>query len=247
MRVIWLHISVCWNRTPGRTIKCISIASGIAIPLIFLGATIGYSGFTYELGPTCFIYEEHSFLVFWGWMIGFTIAAFILQIITSGYCVTLYLMTHRLRFSIASVAKSDSIFASLRYWKRHKQKRESEVEAQERAIRIFNRRRIRWKGIHRVLMMQWRIILLTVALVIQCLYFGSLSWAEDTKTASAPTNPKAIAFGECLFITGGDAEKCRQYADALILDKAAMLAGIGVMAVSNTADGKSLMHTRTYI
>lgn len=234
MRVIWLHISVCWNRTPGQTIMYISIASGIAIPLIFLGATIGYSGFTYEIGPTCFIYQEHSFVVFWGWMIGFTIAAFVLQIITSGYCVTLYFMTHRLRIGSSASAKSSSTFGSLRYWTVRKKKRESEAEAYERAIRIFNQRRNRWKGIHRVLLLQWRIILLTVALVIQCLYFGSLSWAEDTKTASAPTNPKALAFGECLFLTDGNANKCMQYADALVLDKAAMLAGMGVMAVSNS-------------
>jgi hypothetical protein len=227
--VIWLHIRVCWNRTPGKIIMYLSIAMGIAIPLILLGATLAYSGFSYELGPTCFIHHEHSFVVFWGWMIGFTCAAFLLQLVTSCYCVYVFFMSHRIRLGSTSSIVSTSTFGSLRRLGRAK--RESQAEVEEQRLRTFNRRRDRWKGIHKVLMMQWRIISLTVALVIQCLYFGSVSWAEQKKSSSASTNPAALEFGECLFTSHGNREKCLPIAEGLILNKPAVLAGIGVMAV----------------
>ena len=208
----------------------ISVATGIAIPLILLFATLRFSGFSYQLGPTCFIYHEHSFAVFWGWMIGFTVAAFLLQLATSGYCVTIYIMTHRLRFGSQASAKSTSTFGSLRNWRRRS--RPSIVESENQGVRNFSRRRDRWKAIQVVLLMQWRIICLTVDLVIQCLYFGSISWASDTKQSSISKNPAAVAFGQCLFLTNGNRDKCLPDSDALVVNRSAILAGLGVMAVS---------------
>jgi hypothetical protein len=220
---------VCWNRAPGKPVMYMSIATGIAIPSILLGVTLRYSGFTYELGPTCFIAQQHSFAVFWGWLVGFTVAAFLVQLVTSAYCVHVYVMCHSMRHGSAS--SGESTIASLRSWGQGNPE-ESKEEAKARARYIRNRRRDRWRGIHKILLLQWRIISLTVALVIQCLYFSSLTWAQQIKQSTSPSNPKALVFGECLYITQGNRDKCLPLADSLVINKSATLAGLGVMAVS---------------
>jgi hypothetical protein len=229
MRVVWLHISVCWNRVPGKTVMYMSISSGIAIPLILLAVALRFSGFSYQLGPTCFINHEHSFAVFWGWLVGFTVAAFVAQLVTSAYCVHVYVMCYRLRQGSASTIKSEGTSSS---WGTTNLE-ETQTDADEHAVRLRTRRWERWRGIRKILMLQWRIMALTLALLIQCLYFSSLTWAQQLKaTGYGPSNPEAVAFGECLFLSKGDREKCLPLADSFVINKSATLAGVSVMAVS---------------
>jgi hypothetical protein len=95
----------------------------------------------------------------------------------------------------------------------------------------------RWKGIQKILRLQWRIIILTVALVIEGLYFSSQGWAQENQTATAARNPKALAFGACLVSTHGNHTACQSYADFIPISKPAVLAGIFVMAVSRFSRG----------
>jgi hypothetical protein len=226
LRVVWLHVCVCWDRMPGKPFIYLSVVTGIVVPLAFLGATFAASGFSYALGPTCFIKHEHSFALFWGWFAGFACATLALQLGTTGYSVVVYVMSHRMRKSSArSVETTSSSWGSLR---RQRQDREKEVD--ERAAAAIHRAD-RWVGIRRTLVMQWRIIVLALALVIEGLYFTSLGWASETKS-SAPANEKeAMRFGNCLLFSGGDRTKCWQFAEYFVINKNATLASLAVMSV----------------
>ena len=144
------------------------------IPFVFLGATFASSGFSYSLGPTCFSNHEHSFALFWGWFTGFACASLVLQFATTGYCIAVYIMSYRMR---DGSAKSDQTMSSWGSIKRQREQR----EADERAV-VARHRADRWRGIRRVLIIQWRIIVLALALVIEGLYFTSLGWTSVTKS-----------------------------------------------------------------
>jgi hypothetical protein len=99
----------------------------------------------------------------------------------------------------------------------------------------------RWRAIRGVLRLQWRIVVLAVALVVECVYFSSQGWAQEkvtTKESAGTTNPKAVSFGACLVSTHGNRTACLPYAAEFVpVNKPAVLAGIFVMAVSPSSRG----------
>ncbi|KAF2665374.1 hypothetical protein BT63DRAFT_405336 [Microthyrium microscopicum] len=231
LRVIWLHICVCWDRTPGKTFITMSVATGIAVPLIFLGATFGTSGFSYSLGQTCFINTEHSFALFWAWLIGLSCVSLLVQLVTTGYCVVVFIKSHRMRENSNMSTATGSSWGSIKRLGQRKRSEEAEKAADERTL-LQSQRRDRWRGIRQILVLQWRIILLAVALVVEGLYFSSLSWASQNKGNSASKDPRGVAFGACLVLNAGNATKCQPQAEYLVVSKSATLAALGVMSLS---------------
>ena len=247
LRVIWLHLRVCWQRTPSTTILAASTAAGVIVPVALVGATAGASGYSYALGPTCFIDARNSFAVFWVWMVGVACASLALQLVTTGYCVWVFVDSHRLRAgedggTLALPTGSGSSWGSIRLWRRRLSSAPSgsgEDSAGKACVVAATAAATaeRWRAIRGVLRLQWRIVVLTVALVIECVYFSSQGWAQEkvtTKESAGTTNPKAVSFGACLVSTRGNRTACLPYAAEFVpVNKPAVLAGIFVMAVSS--------------
>ncbi len=192
---------------------------GIGLPFILLGTTYAVSGFSYGLGSTCFVNHEHSFAIFWGWLVGIACASLLVQLATTAYCMYVFVVSRRLGNTP---------------WPKSNDPRVSPLEvvnADKSHISLTDKRRIQWTGIRTMLSVQWRTILLAIALVIEGLYFSSMSWAAERKGASITQNPQAIQFGECLAFNHGNKDPCLQYTSSLTVSKNATLAGIGVMAV----------------
>lgn len=81
-----------------------SLFAGTLIPIILIGVTVAVSGFSYRTGKTCTLNHRNSFAVFWGWLIGFAVLAFLLQASTSVYCITIYFRQNRSQYNRESTA-----------------------------------------------------------------------------------------------------------------------------------------------
>ena len=90
----------------------------------------------------------------------------------------------------------------------------------------------RWNGIKKLLILQWRIIALTLLLIIQSIYFPVILWPGDIKQDNATTSPEALNFGLCLVLNRGDKTKCLEQSKFVVANGNTILAGIGLMAVS---------------
>jgi hypothetical protein len=212
----------------------LSTLVGIGLPFLLLGVTFAVSGFSYSLGSTCFIEHEMSFTLFWGWLVGISCASLLLQFGTTGYCVYIFMSSHKLRERAWTGDESsgrDSILG-----KTHRE------NSQELKFAFSSRRRIQWRGMTAILVLQWRTILLAIAMIIEGLYFSSISWAAEAKGTSIAQSSQAVEFGKCLVVSQGDKTKCLQYAGLLAVSKNATLAGTGVMALSGVQAFLFLVH-----
>lgn len=245
LRVVWLHLRVCWDRHPSTAMLAASTATGVLAPAALVGATARASGYSYALGPTCFIDARDSFAVFWAWMVAAACASLALQLATTGYCVWVFVESHRLRrdggAALAPTTGSGWSWGSVRLWRRRPSSApsgSSEPDGGDDCVVAASAVATaeRWRAIRGVLRMQWRIVVLTVALVVECVYFSSQGWAQEkvtTKESAGVANPKAVSFGACLVSTRGNRTACLPYAAEFVpVNKSAALAGIFVMAVS---------------
>jgi hypothetical protein len=205
--------------------------------------TFGVSGFAYRLGSTCFVKNEYSFKLFWGWLVGFSCASVLLQLVATGYCIWVYVASHRRRkVALREISGQNSRWRDIGFAWMRKRKSEkikekpAETPLADTLVRNLNvaRKSDLWRGIRSVITLQWRIIVLCVALVIQGLYFCTLTWAGERKATNARDDPRGLAFGRCLVFSGGDRQQCFQFARYILVNKSATLASLGIMSVSDS-------------
>lgn len=107
----------------------------------------------------------------------------------------------------------------------------------------FGGKRLAWRRVHKVLLMQWRSIVLSVMVIIECLYFGTV-YVAQTKAAEEAATPKHIpeveAWSFCLITTGGDKNKCLHLAQPLGIGEATIIASLFIASVSHSTYSCSL-------
>jgi hypothetical protein len=244
LRILWLHLTVVWAYSPGTTFVAASTAVGIFVPFAFLGATFGTSGFAYRFSSTCIVKNEHSFVLFWGWLVGFACISLVLQLIATGYCIWIYVDSHRLKKCRSrKAADRKNLSKHMKFgWLRLK-KRDSKVKRRASSTPPIesgetnpnlSRKRDLWRGIRDVITLQWRSIVLCIALVIQGLYFSSLSWASERRAHDARSDPRGLMFGRCLVFSGGDKQRCFPLSSYILINRRASLAAFGALSVCIT-------------
>jgi hypothetical protein len=182
------------------------------------------SGFAYRAATQCFVINGEGGFIVMGFWIGFAGLALVLQLVTTGYCVIVFLSSHRLRTGHIKAARRSMSWQTLRFWKR-----EPRPEGDG-----FHHPHKRWRGIRHTVSMQRRIILLTVALVIEVVFFTAIFWAseERVKSRSNPSNPQTQEFAACLVYSGGNRELCLPYAQYLVLSKNSILGAFGMFSLA---------------
>jgi hypothetical protein len=207
LRSLWLHIRIFWDRDPGRYFKYGSIFAGTMLPLSFLIALLTATGFSYRMGQTCLPNHEHAIVTFWVWLVVFAIAGFLLQAVTTGYCVYVYMRTlRRERASITSFQR-----------------------------RGFTAKLETWTNVKKLFLLQWRNILVSVLVIIGSISFFIVFWAQDGKLGRVfndPANIKPVkTWIICQTLSRGDKEECRKYVKDFTVPRAAVLTSLILASV----------------
>lgn len=91
MRALSMNLQICWDISPGRKFFYASQLFGWGIPAVLFCITITITGVSFRFGSACHVNHENSMGDFWGPLLAFAGAAGILQLITFGYCIQVYM------------------------------------------------------------------------------------------------------------------------------------------------------------
>lgn len=212
LRSLWLFVRIVYDVAPGRKFMFGSIATGTLLPIIFLVAVLGSTGFSYRMGSTCLPNNENAMATFWAWLIVFAILGFLLQVVTTGYCVWVYVRTLKRERSTPSHTRGSA-------------------EARNR-ITLQT-----WTNIKQLFLLQWRNILVTVFVLIGSLVFFIVFWTQDSrlgKVFNDPSNIKPVkTWILCQVLSKGDKKECRKYVKDFTVDESAVVTALVLASVSS--------------
>jgi len=155
------------------------------------------------MGQTCLPNHPHAIVSFWIWLVGFAIAGFILQSVTTGFCVLVY-------------------FRSLR--------REKERNVQGSLNKASTNEKVRtWQNVKYLFLLQWRNILGSISFFI---VFWSQD-AKLGAIFNDPHNITPVkVWITCLTLSEGDKLECLQYVGNFTVSKTTILASLILASVS---------------
>ncbi|KAF2712474.1 hypothetical protein K504DRAFT_204898 [Pleomassaria siparia CBS 279.74] len=205
LRSLWLHIRIFWDRDPGWYFKCVSIIVGTTLPLFILIALVAATGLSYRMGQTCLPNQEHSIITFWVWLVVFAIAGFLLQSVTTVYCVYVYTRTRQQEGKSASMTSTQ---------------RRGNLSAKLET----------WNNVKHVLFLQWRNLLVSVFVIFGSIGFFIVFWTQDGKLGMVFNNAENIMPVEtwvvCLTLYKGDKDVCREYVKPFTVPRGAVLTSL---------------------
>ncbi|PSN67167.1 hypothetical protein BS50DRAFT_588169 [Corynespora cassiicola Philippines] len=205
LRSLWLHIRICWDRDPGKKFKWGSILAGTFLPLIFLASIVTATGFSYRMGQTCLPNHENAIVTFWIWLVLFAVAGFLLQAVTTSYCVYVYMRTLS-----------------------REQRNPVSVNSFQRNLANYNHET--WTNVKRLFLLQWRNILVSIFVIIGTISFLIVFWTQDSKLGRVFNDPENIkpvkTWIICQTLSRGDKDECRKYVDGFTVNRASVVTSL---------------------
>ena len=188
-----------------------SIATGIFVPLIILTAVLTTTGFSCRMGQTSLPNHEDAIATFWVWLVVFAILGFVIQFVTTGYCVGIYIRTLRRERSNPSGRGYG-----------------------QSATRRVNLKT--WANVKELFLLQWRNILVSVFVLIGSLVFFIVFWTQDSKLGNVfndATNIKPVkTWIICQTLSRGDTKECSKYVEGFTVPETSVLVALILASVS---------------
>jgi hypothetical protein len=211
IRSLWLFLQIVYDAVPGRKFMLGSIATGTFVPIAILVAVLTRTGFSYRMGSTCLPNHENAITTVWMWFVMFAVLGFLVQLVTTEYCVLVYVKTLRRERSMSSL---EGFGRS----KNHEDNLES------------------WENVKRLFLLQWRNILVSVFVLIGSLVFFVVFWTQDAKLGMVfddQANVKPVEMWIlCQILSKGDKKECRKYVEGFIVDEPVVLTALILASVS---------------
>ena len=218
IRSLSLHLQICWQIVPGRKFFLASLAAGWLIPALFLGLSLGLSGVSYRFGNICHINHKRSLGTFWIPLLVVTSSAAILQFITFGYCIRVYLRS-LMDPNTTSEMSSNAPSALPSF--------------QSSSIKTMSASAT-YRRVRKVIALQWRGIMVVIVSLISAVYFATVFITLDEKTSTESVSPTSIRpWLVCLALNQGDKNKCLNLAEPLILNEPTVLTVLYLLSVCN--------------
>ncbi|KAH7380669.1 hypothetical protein BKA66DRAFT_609761 [Pyrenochaeta sp. MPI-SDFR-AT-0127] len=203
LRSLWLFLRIIYDVAPGRRFMYASIATGTLLPVVFLVAVLTSTGYSYRMGQTCLPNHENSIVTFWMWLLIFAILAFVLQSITMGYCVWIYIRTLR-------------------------QERSNPSDGSDEQTRCTHMQT--WRNMKKLFVLQWRNVLVCTLVLIGSLIFFIAFWTRNSRLGHAFNRGENIPLIKlwisCQTASRDDLSECRKYIQNIIIDETSVLTAL---------------------
>ncbi|EPS42929.1 hypothetical protein H072_3053 [Dactylellina haptotyla CBS 200.50] len=198
LRALSLHLQICWQVTPGKPFFIIAQIAGWVFPAAMTAIALALTGVSQRFGNTCHINTKNGLATFWGPLLAIAAAAIVVQFVTFGYCINVYL---RSLFEDAPSTEGGSVAYT-----------NSRISATyTQALR----------RVKRVIAMQWRGILVVIVVIVDVIVFATVFLQFEGTTEKTPANiERAGKWLECLILGGGEKNKCLKEAEALVVPEA---------------------------
>ncbi|KXS97411.1 hypothetical protein AC579_7512 [Pseudocercospora musae] len=228
LRSIWMHLRICWDvrsiQSDSKTWFFAAHALGWGIPAIFLAVELTVTGVSYRIGGSCLPNQEKAFATWFGWLIAFGGVGALVQFVTTGFCVGVYLkevMNPKSQTRTTTRAASSAARSAVNA--------EENVEPNMTSYFVDpqDQKKLAWSRVRKILRAQWRSMVLCTVLVILLIYYGVV-FVQQTSSAFTDVSPaqaqKLQAWAICIVINRGDKRNCGPAAKALGLSEGAIVA-----------------------
>lgn len=213
LRTIALHLQVCWEVFIGPVFMWIAFAVGLGLPVLILALMLVFTGVSYRFGSVCHINSTDSLNDYWIPILVFGGLGLILQFVTMGYCMYVYIK--------ALFDPSDPTNTS-----------NSGLPSYTSSSRTATARQA-YRRVRRVLVLQWRSMALVMVILANVIYLAVTFVKLDSSVAVNEANlVKAKPWLACL-VEFQDPKKCTAEASAIGLTEAALDAALVLLCIAS--------------
>lgn len=210
-RSLSLHLQICWELVPDKKFFYSALLFGWGIPTVGLALTMSLTGVSYRFGDVCHINHKYGLQVFWGPLLAFAAIALVLQFITIGYCVQVYLRS--------LLGDKNSTGDS------------SNVPTYSGSVSTASARQT-YRRVKRVVQLQWRGAAVVLMIIGEVVFFAIVFVSMDNSTQiTQDLLQKALPWLECLYTSGGNKNRCLSKAQGLVKPEGTVLAVLIVLGV----------------
>ena len=217
-RSLSLHLQICWQITMGKKFFYVTHALAWGVTTLLGGISLGLSGVSYRFGKVCHINHNASLGTFWGPILGFAALAAVLQFITLGYCMKVYLK-NLWDPNTTSGASSSMPSTTLPSFTGGSSIRTKSAKATYRRVR-------------KVIALQWRGVVVVMILLVSAIYFAVIFQIFDNLSQQSILSPsKTEAWVFCMATNGGNKIPCLGLAGELSLSESIVLAVLFLLSL----------------
>ena len=228
LRSLSIHLQICWQVVPGKKFFWSSLIAGWGLPGLFLAITLPLTGVSYRFGDTCHINHSESVQDYWGPLLAFAAISTILQFVTFGYCIKVYL---KALFNDGSTNSVTQVSSGLPTHSSHSGSIKTVTAGQA------------YRRVKKVVALQWRGTAIVLIIIINVVFLAIVFVQMDnTVTAAMHDLQKAEPWLLCLVINGGDKTPCLdivKQAD-LVANEGTVMAALVLLSVSGPRDGDNV-------
>ena len=211
LRSLSLHLQICWQVVLGRKFFWSSLLAGWGVPIVFAATMLAITGVSYRFGDTCHINHDKALQDYWGPLLAFAAVSTILQFVTFGYCIRVYI---RSLFNDDPTTENSSVLPS--YSGSIKK-----VPAKVAYGRVRKVMALQWRGIMIVLLIIANVVFLAVMFVK----------TDNTEKAAIENLGKAEPWLLCLVLNPTNHSVCLDKAKGLVTKEATVMAALILLSV----------------
>lgn len=211
LRALALHLQICWEVALGTRSFYGMLAFGWGIPVIGIALALSLTGVSFRFGNVCHINHKDALQAFWGPLLAFAALALVLQFITIGYCVQVYVKS---LFDDKQTTNSSS-----------------QPPTYNGSVRTTTARQT-YRRVMKVVELQWRGASIVLVIIAEVVFFAVVFVSMDNSTqVNATLLQKAQPWITCLALRGGDKNQCLSLASGLVKTEGVVLAVLIVLGV----------------
>ena len=181
------------------------------MPAILFALVLALTKWSYRFGTTCHINHDKSVPTYWGPILGFAVAAAILQFVTLGYCIRVY---------IRSVLQPEETTT------------ESGLPSNQGSVRTAVSARAAYRRVRKAITLQWRGIFIVLVIILNVIFLALIFIKMDVMTASASRDLTQIRpWLVCLVLNGGRKDACLDHTRGIVVNEATVSAVLYLLSV----------------
>ncbi|KKZ63489.1 hypothetical protein EMCG_02220 [[Emmonsia] crescens] len=182
------------------------------IPAVGLALALSITGTSYRFGNICHINHDNSLADFWGPLMGLAAAALVIQFVTLGYCIHVY---------IKSLLDNNPTTDN-----------SSVLPSHPGSVRTVSARQA-YRRVRRVIQLQWRGIAVVLTIIANLIFLTIIFLSLDNSARRTPElAKKSEPWVFCLVLSKGNKNQCEYLAAHLGPNEASIFAVLILLSLS---------------
>ena len=211
LRSLSLHLQICWKVVPGPKLFWGALVVGLGVPILVAALALSITGVSYRFGDACHINHENALQDYWGPLLAFAAVSTVLQFITLGYCIRVYL-----RSLFEDAATSDNA---------------SGLPTYNASVRTVTAKQA-FLRVKKVIALQWRGILIVLIIIANVVFLAIIFISMDNSIEATKGDlSKAKLWLACLILNKGDKNQCLDKVGYLVKNEATVMAALIFLSV----------------